>query len=70
MSWRRVALYFVLVLFALYYLLPVYVLLVTSLKDFKEVSLRNMWNPPRSFSLQSFIQAWKGDQNRSLGDLS
>ncbi len=70
MNWKRITLYVVLILFALYYLMPVYVLLVTSLKDFKEVSLRNMWNPPKSLSMQSFIQAWNGDPKRGLRGLS
>ncbi len=70
MNWKRVLLYVALILFAVYYLLPVYVLLATSLKDFKEVSLRNMWNLPKTFSLQSFVQAWKGDSKRGLRGLS
>ncbi|AEH51556.1 carbohydrate ABC transporter permease [Pseudothermotoga thermarum] len=70
MSWKRILLYVVLILFAIYYLMPVYVLLVTSMKDFKEVSLRGMWNPPKSISFQSFVQAWKGDPRRGLRGLS
>ncbi len=56
----RVFLYTVLLAFAAYYLMPVYVLVVTSLKGFAEVNLYQMWNPPRSFSLESFRRALFG----------
>jgi len=56
----RIILYAVLLAFAAYYLMPVYVLVVTSLKSFAEVNLYRMWNPPRSFSLESFRRALFG----------
>lgn len=56
----RILLYAVLLAFAAYYLMPVYVLVVTSLKGFAEVNLYRMWNPPRSFSLDSFRRALFG----------
>jgi glucose/mannose transport system permease protein len=56
----RLLLYLVLIAFALYYLMPVYVLVVTSLKSFAEVNLYRMWNPPRTFSLESFRRALFG----------
>lgn len=56
----RIILYAVLLAFAAYYLMPVYVLVVTSLKSFAEVNLYRMWNPPRSFSLESFRRALIG----------
>ncbi|MBC7221729.1 carbohydrate ABC transporter permease [Candidatus Bipolaricaulota bacterium] len=56
----RILLYAVLLAFAAYYLMPVYVLVVTSLKGFAEVNLYRMWNPPRSFSLESFRRALFG----------
>lgn len=56
----RILLYFVLAAFTVYYLLPVYVLLITSLKSFAEVNLYQMWSPPRSFSLESFGRALFG----------
>ena len=60
--WTRVVLYAVLIAFAVFYLLPVYVLLVTGLKSFEEVSLTTMWNLPTSISLDSYIKAWTGGQ--------
>ncbi|MFN3347017.1 MAG: carbohydrate ABC transporter permease, partial [Candidatus Bipolaricaulaceae bacterium] len=56
----RTILYLVLVGFAVYYLLPVYVLVVTSFKSFAEVNLYQMWSPPRSLSLESFRRALFG----------
>ena len=56
----RFLLYLVLTAFAFYYLMPVYVLVVTSLKSFAEVNLYRMWNPPRTFSLESFRRALLG----------
>jgi len=56
----RLLLYIVLIAFALYYLMPVYVLVVTSFKSFAEVNLYRMWNPPRTFSLESFRRALFG----------
>ena len=47
----RGLLYLVLLLGVMYFLLPVYVLLSTSLKSFEEINLRNMWNLPRVYSL-------------------
>jgi glucose/mannose transport system permease protein len=48
------------VAFAAYYLMPVYVLVVTSLKSFAEVNLYRMWDLPHSFSLESFRRALFG----------
>lgn len=60
--WTRVLLYAALITFALLYLIPVYVLLVTGLKSFQEVSLSTMWNLPSGISLDSFIKAWTGGE--------
>lgn len=54
----RVVIYTVMIAFAIFYLLPVYLLVVTSLKSFDQVSLSRMWSLPTSFSLESFRQAW------------
>lgn len=58
--WHRVLLYSALTFMAALYLVPVYVLVVTSLKSFAEVNLYRMWDPPTSFSLQSFQRALLG----------
>ena len=50
-----------LVLAAAFYLLPFYVLVVTSMKSFAEVSLVKMWALPSGLHFSSFVQAWQGD---------
>jgi glucose/mannose transport system permease protein len=57
LSPSRIALYAVLVVFALFYLLPVYVLVNNGLKSFQEVSLSRMWEFPRHVTVASFGKA-------------
>lgn len=56
--WSRIAIYGVLIFFALFYLMPIYVLLVTGLKSFQEVGLEEMWDPPSGFHFDSFKDAY------------
>ena len=60
MRWSRVLIYATLVLFAAFYLMPIYVLLATGMKSFAEVSLSHMWDPPSGLHFHSFIRAWVG----------
>lgn len=60
--WSRLFLYTLMIVFALFYLLPVYLLLITSFKSFEDVSLSRMWEFPLAFSLESFDRAWNGGQ--------
>ncbi len=53
----RAILYMILTLAALYFLLPIYVLLVTGLKSFKEVNLMTMWSLPKEITIDSFVKA-------------
>ena len=57
--WSRVAIYTVLILFALVYLMPIYVLLVTGLKSFEEVRLAQMWDLPAGLRFDSFRSAYE-----------
>lgn len=50
-----------LVVAAGFYLLPFYVLIVTSMKSFAEVSLARMWTLPSGLYFSSFVQAWQGN---------
>jgi glucose/mannose transport system permease protein len=43
----------------LFYLLPVYVMVINGLKDAQGVSLSTMWNPPSRLAGGGFIEAWK-----------
>lgn len=54
---NRGLLYLILVLGALYFLLPVYVLLSTGLKSFEEVGLKNLWSLPQVFSFGGIQKA-------------
>jgi glucose/mannose transport system permease protein len=49
----------VLILMALFYLLPVYVMLITGLKSFQEVDLTTMWKFPSSLSFDNFAKAFE-----------
>lgn len=60
LPWQRVLLYLILMGFAAFYLMPIYALVVTSLKDFAEVNLYRMWDLPHNFSLESFKKALFG----------
>ena len=66
----RVVVYVLLVISAAFYLLPIYVQLVTGLKSFQEINLSRMWNLPGSFSLASFAQAWLGDASHGIHGLA
>jgi glucose/mannose transport system permease protein len=55
-------LYAIMIVLALFYLLPVYLLLITSLKSFDQVSLSRMWDLPTHFSFESFNRAWNGGE--------
>ena len=66
----RILIYAVLVAFAAFYLMPVYVLLVTGLKSFTEISLDRMWALPQGFSLESFRDAWFGNESTAIPGLA
>jgi glucose/mannose transport system permease protein len=68
--WQRVALYTVLIVFAISYLMPVYVLLVTGLKSFAEANLVKMWNLPKGLHFDSFTKAWLGSKEEGFRGLN
>ncbi len=51
-------LYIPLVLMAIFYLMPMYVILTTGFKSFAEIDLKNMWDLPKTFALDNYIEAW------------
>ncbi len=53
----RIAIYAVLIIAAILFLIPVYMVLVTSFKSIDQVSIETMWNLPTAFTLQSFSRA-------------
>lgn len=66
----RILIYVALLAFAIFYLLPVYILVITSLKSFTEVNLSHMWSLPKGFSLDSFHDAFFGNDAQSITGLS
>jgi glucose/mannose transport system permease protein len=57
-SLTRPAIYASLVVAAVFYLIPVYLLVLTGLKGSSEVTLDRMWSLPQSIGFASFGDAW------------
>lgn len=57
-SRKRWLLYIPLVLAAIFYILPLYIMLNTGFKPFDEVSLKTMWTLPTRISFENFQEAW------------
>jgi glucose/mannose transport system permease protein len=70
MTASRIVLYAILILAGAFFLLPIYVLLATSLKSCAEVNPATIWNPPTRLSLQSFADAWLGSSETSTNGLA
>jgi glucose/mannose transport system permease protein len=65
----RPILYSLLLIASGFYLLPLYVLVVTSMKSFAEVSLARMWALPSGLYFSSFAKAWLGNPDHGLRGL-
>ncbi len=52
-------LYIPLILMTIFYLLPMYLILVTGFKAFDEIDLTKMWDLPRGIALDNYIEALK-----------
>jgi glucose/mannose transport system permease protein len=66
----RIGIYLLLILFSGLFLVPVYVLLSSSLKTFTEVQdLSRLWSPPSGLYLESFRSAWFGIPEKGLRGL-
>ena len=57
-SASNIFIYGTLLLVSLYYLLPLYVMIVTSLKTMPEIRIGNVFSPPVEITFQPWIQAW------------
>lgn len=57
-SRRNIFLYGTLLLFAFYYALPLYVMIVTSLKGMPEIRLGNVFAPPLEVTFEPWVKAW------------
>ena len=58
LSRRNILLYGTLIVLALYYLLPLYVMVVTSLKGMPEIRLGNIFSPPVEITFEPWVKAW------------
>ena len=58
LSRRNIFLYGTLIVVALYYALPLYIMVVTSLKGMPEVRLGNIFSPPLEITFQPWVKAW------------
>jgi glucose/mannose transport system permease protein len=57
-SGRNIMLYGSLIFFAIYYLIPLYVMIVTSLKGMPEIRLGNIFSPPMEITFEPWVKAW------------
>ena len=57
-SGRNIMIYGTLIVVALYYLLPLYVMVVTSLKGMPEIRLGNIFSPPMEITFAPWKKAW------------
>lgn len=58
LSRRNIILYGTLIVIAVYYLLPLYVMVVTSLKGMPEIRLGNIFSPPVEVTFEPWVKAW------------
>lgn len=58
LSPTNVMLYGTLIVIALYYLVPLYVMVVTSLKGMPEIRMGNIFSPPMEVTFQPWVKAW------------
>lgn len=55
----RSILYILLIIFCLFYIMPLYVMILTSLKPFEEVTLATMWKLPSTLDFSSYSFAFE-----------
>lgn len=55
---NSVVLYGILIVMSIYYLLPLYVMVMTSLKDMAEIRVGNIFAPPIEVTFQPWVKAW------------
>ena len=57
-SRTNIMLYGTLIFIAIYYLIPLYVMIVTSLKGMPEVRMGNIFSPPMEITFAPWVKAW------------
>ncbi|WP_108814319.1 carbohydrate ABC transporter permease [Loktanella sp. Alg231-35] len=57
-SRSNIFLYGTLIMVSMYYLLPLYVMIVTSLKGMPEIRMGNVFGPPMEITFEPWVKAW------------
>jgi glucose/mannose transport system permease protein len=57
-STRNIVVYGTLIVVSVYYLLPIYVMIVTSLKTMPEIRMGNIFAPPVEITFDPWVKAW------------
>jgi glucose/mannose transport system permease protein len=57
-SGRNIMIYGTLIMVSMYYILPLWVMVMTSLKGMPEVRLGNIFSPPVEITFQPWVKAW------------
>jgi glucose/mannose transport system permease protein len=57
--WTRGSIYLILIVFAAFYLLPFYVMIITGLKPYADVNITRMWELPSGIYLGGILEAWQ-----------
>ena len=60
LSWDRVFVYGVLMLFAAFYLIPLVVVVLNSVRTLPEISRTSLMGWPEGFAIENFSKAWSG----------
>jgi glucose/mannose transport system permease protein len=59
-TWTHILLYLILIALAIFYLLPVYLMVLTGVKPFNEVDLKTMWALPlNGLHIENFLAGYK-----------
>jgi glucose/mannose transport system permease protein len=57
--WSRGAIYFALIAFSLFYLIPFNVMFITGLKPYEDLNVTRMWELPKGIHLEGITEAWR-----------
>ncbi len=78
LRWTRLIVYAVLIVFSVFYIVPVYMIIITSFKQYTDINLYRMWEFPAFLTLDnctngfifcfdSFYEAWVGGPSMIIG---
>jgi len=67
---RRTIIYGILIFFVIIYLVPAYMVIITSLKDPVQIDLQSAWNLPQPWHFQGFVEAWQRFKPNILNSVS